>query len=202
MEPLTDRIELVVADITTLPVEVIVNAANESLLGGGGVDGAIHRAAGPRLLAHNRGLGGAKTGDAKLTPAFDLESLGVRHLIHAVGPRWGTDPYADGSEGIGYRLEDVQLGQCYQKCLELAREVRARSVAFPAISTGIFGFPPERAAKTAVGHVRFFLERNAFPERVVFCCFSPEDLAIYQRELRPRDFTAPIQIGAQRNRDK
>src|SRR5688572_200272 len=152
--PAIDRIEVVTQDITQLAVDAIVNAANETLLGGGGVDGAIHRAAGPRLRAHNAGLGGCKTGDAKLSPAFDLEARGIKAIIHAVGPIWGSDPHAVGDEKIGKRLEDHQLASCYQRSLELAAERGLKSVAFPGISTGAYGFPKERAAAIAVGHVR------------------------------------------------
>lgn len=190
-----ERIELVVADITTLDVDVVVTAANAGLRGGSGVDGAVHRAAGPRLLAHCRELGGCPTGEAVRTPAFDLESRGVKWIVHAVGPVWGTDPHADGTEGLGYRLEDVQLAQCYQRALELAAEVEARSIAFPAISTGVYGFPRERAVKIAVGHARFHVERRPLPERIVLCCFSEADAQLYRQTLTPRDFTSPIQIG-------
>ncbi len=190
-----DRIELTVGDITELKVEAIVNAANNSLLGGAGVDGAIHRAAGPRLLEFNRGLGGCPTGHVKKSPAFDLESNGVRVLIHAVGPVWGTDPHADGSERLGYRLEDAQLATCYQGALELAQAEGVKSVAFPCISTGVYGFPKERAAQIAVGHVRSFFRRSDSPHTIVFCCFSEEDRAIYEKVLTPKDYTKPIQIG-------
>jgi O-acetyl-ADP-ribose deacetylase (regulator of RNase III) len=189
------RVEVVVGDITKLSVDAIVNAANQSLLGGGGVDGAIHRAAGPRLLAHNRTLGGCATGKAKRTPSFDLEATGIRHIIHTVGPVWGTDPRADGSEPLGYRLEDNQLGECYQSCLELARTHEVETIAFCAISTGVYGFPKERAARIAVGHVRAFLGRNERPTKVVFCCFAEDDAAIYRAHLNPSSFDEPIQIG-------
>lgn len=193
---LSDRIELTVGDITRLPVDAIVNAANEGLLGGGGVDGAIHRAAGPRLLAHNRTLGGCPTGEAKITPSFDLEKRGIKHIIHAVGPIWGTDPNADGTEKLGYRHEDNQLGQCYQYALDLARDHHCESVAFPCISTGIYRFPKDRAAQIAIGHVRAFLGRHEMPQRVVFCCFIEEDAEIYRQYLTPLDYTSPIQIGS------
>ena len=189
------RMELTVADITELRVEAIVNAANASLLGGGGVDGAIHRAAGPALLAHNRTLGGCPTGEARITLAFELEARGVKHIIHTVGPVWGTDPRADGSEPLGYRLEDNQLGQCYQACLELAAAHGARTLAFPGISTGVYGFPKARAAQIAVGHVRAFLARSAVPEVVVFCCFSEGDAELYRRFMTPPDYTQSIQLG-------
>lgn len=189
------RIELTVGDITRLPVAAIVNAANESLLGGGGVDGAIHAAAGPRLLEFNRTLGGCATGDAKVSPAFDLEAQGVKHIIHTVGPVWGTDPLADGTERLGYRLEDNQLGQSYQASLEAAAGLKAESLAFPAISTGVYGFPVDRATQIAVGHVRAFLGRSAFPKIVVFCCFSEADAAVYRKILTPKDITSSIKIG-------
>lgn len=186
------RISVVVGDLTHLKVEVLVNAANTSLLGGSGVDGAIHRAAGPRLLEHNRTLGGCETGSAKLTPAFDLEAQGVRALIHAVGPIWGSDPLADGSEPLGYRLEDNQLGRCYATALELVAAHQLRSVAFPAISTGVYGFPKPRAAAIAVGHVRAFLLRSAWPEQVVFACFTEADAEIYRGLLQPKDLLRRI----------
>ncbi|HJL42932.1 MAG TPA: O-acetyl-ADP-ribose deacetylase [Myxococcales bacterium LLY-WYZ-16_1] len=166
------RIRVLEADITTLEVDAIVNAANESLLGGGGVDGAIHDAAGPRLRAHNRTLDGCPTGQAKITPAFDLEPRGVRHIIHTVGPVWNSDPMASEDDGLGERLEDVQLASCYVRSLELAAEAGCRSIAFPSISTGAYGFPPDRAARIAVGHVRSWVEREAQPEEVVFCVFD------------------------------
>lgn len=193
-QSLAGRMEVSVGDITRLSVEAIVNAANESLLGGGGVDGAIHCAAGPRLLGHNRTLGGCPTGEARITPAFDLEARGVRYLIHAVGPVWGTDPLADGTETLGNRLEDNQLGHCYQMSLELARDHRVRTLAFPCISTGVYRFPGERAARIAVGHVRSFLTRHEVPETVVFCCFSEEDREIYERVLAPMGYDRPIQL--------
>jgi O-acetyl-ADP-ribose deacetylase (regulator of RNase III) len=189
------RMELTVGDITQLRVEAIVNAADTTLLGGGGVDGAIHQAAGPRLLAHNRTLGGCPTGEARITPAFDLEARGVKHIIHTVGPIWGTDPRADGSEKLGYRLEDNQLGQCYQACLDLAAAHGVRTLAFPGISTGVYGFPKPRAAQIAVGHVRAFLGRSALPETVVFCCFTEAHAELYRRVLTPKDYSQSIQIG-------
>ncbi len=160
-----DRIEVTTGDITKLAVDAIVNAANESLLGGGGVDGAIHRAAGPRLLEHNRTLGGCPTGLAKITPAFDLERGGIQHIIHTVGPVW----HGDDAAKLGNNRDDVLLASCYVRSLELAEKDGIETVAFPAISTSIYHFPKERAAKIALGHVLDFLKRNDRPEKVVFC---------------------------------
>ena len=155
------RLEICVADITTLDVDAIVNAANRSLLGGGGVDGAIHRAAGPQLLAECRTLGGCETGGAKITRGYRLKA---KHVIHAVGPVWSGG-------GAG---EDAQLTSCYRTALELAAAHRLRSIAFPAISTGIYRFPPERAARIAVGTVQSELAGSPLGiARVVFCCFAP-----------------------------
>lgn len=158
----TTRLEIVVADITTLDIDAIVNAANTSLLGGGGVDGAIHRAAGPELLRECQTLGGCETGDAKVTRGYRLKA---RHVIHAVGPVWGGD----------HARNDAELASCYRRALELAAEHRLASIAFPAISTGVYRFPPDRAARIAVGTV--VSELSAHPRRmnrVVFCCFSGE----------------------------
>src|SRR5437762_11966524 len=152
--------DILVADITTLPIDAIVNAANRSLLGGGGVDGAIHRAAGPELMAECRTLGGCETGSARITGGY---ALPARHVIHAVGPVW----HGGGSN------EDDLLASCYRTALELAAAHNLASIAFPAISTGIYGFPSDRAARIAVGTVAS--ELSAAPRsltRVVFCCFS------------------------------
>jgi O-acetyl-ADP-ribose deacetylase (regulator of RNase III) len=152
--------DILVADITTLPLDAIVNAANRSLLGGGGVDGAIHRAAGPDLLAECRTLGGCDTGSAKITRGYRLPA---KHVIHAVGPVW---------QGGGSNEDDL-LASCYRTALDLAAANKLASIAFPAISTGIYSFPPDRAARIAVGTVAS--ELSAAPRslaRVVFCCFS------------------------------
>lgn len=164
MQPIASRtvggaaLSVVVADITTLAVDAIVNAANATLLGGGGVDGAIHRAAGPELLQECRGLNGCATGDAKITSGYRLPA---HHVIHTVGPVW-----RGGTEG-----EDRLLASCYRRSLEITAEHGLRSIAFPAISTGVYGFPPERAAPIAVGTVADALGFTHF-ERIVFCCFS------------------------------
>jgi len=152
--------DILVADITTLPVGAIVNAANRSLLGGGGVDGAIHRAAGPELLAECRTLGGCETGSVKITRGY---RLAAKHVIHAVGPVW---------QGGGSDEEEL-LASCYRTALDLAAANRLTSIAFPAISTGIYAFPADRAARIAVGTVASELSAAPRPlTRVVFCCFS------------------------------
>lgn len=163
------NLEAVLADITTLHVDAIVNAANTSLLGGGGVDGAIHDAAGPKLLEACRALGGCETGDAKATKGFRLPALWI---FHAVGPVWNG----------GRRNEEDLLAGCYRRSMQLAQEHSCASIAFPAISTGIYRFPPERAAAIAVRTVRDGLADSRL-ERVVFCCFNAEAEAIYQRLL-------------------
>jgi O-acetyl-ADP-ribose deacetylase len=182
MNRMSERIVVVTGDITRLEVDAIVNAANNSLLGGGGVDGAIHRAAGPRLLEHNRTLGGCPTGAAKITPAFDLEQRGVRHIIHTVGPVWHEAEGA-ASDPLFEHEEDTELASCYAESLKLAEANGIATIAFPAISTGVYGFPRQRAALIAIGEVRKFLEAHALPERVTFCCFSEGDAQLYRREL-------------------
>ncbi len=163
-------LELSKGDITTLDVDAIVNAANESLLGGGGVDGAIHRAAGPRLLEECRAIGGCPTGEARITGGYDLPA---RHVIHTVGPVWHGG--GQGEEGL--------LASCYRNALKLAGENGLVSVAFPAISTGVYRFPLARAAEIAVDTVRDEAPRHPSVETVVFCCFGDEAEAAYRSAL-------------------
>lgn len=164
------ELKAIQADITTLDVDAIVNAANTSLLGGGGVDGAIHRAAGPELKAECRALGGCATGDAKITRGYRLKA---RHVIHAVGPVW-----RGGTHG-----EPELLASCYRRALELAISSGLRSVAFPSISTGVYGYPIEHAAPLAISTVREVLEGDGAIDEVIFCCFSASDLAVYTQHL-------------------
>ena len=167
------RIEVIEGDITALRVDAIVNAANSSLLGGGGVDGAIHRAAGPELLDECSRLNGCATGDAKITGGYNLSA---RHVIHTVGPVWRG----------GMSDENELLASCYQKCLRLAHEHKLHSVAFPGISTGIYGFPKDLAALIAVTETKRFLKKSTFPKKVTFVAFDKETLGIYQSLLKAK----------------
>ncbi len=166
----TALLEVVVADITTLSVDAIVNAANSSLLGGGGVDGAIHRAAGPELLDECRTLHGCETGDAKITRGYRLPA---RHVIHAVGPVWH-----DGSQG-----EAEVLASCYRRAVELCQAHGLASVAFPAISTGVYHFPADRAAPIAVTATVDALAAAPSLTRIVFCCFSDESARLHAQAI-------------------
>jgi O-acetyl-ADP-ribose deacetylase (regulator of RNase III) len=164
------RMKVVTADITTLAVDAVVNAANSTLLGGGGVDGAIHRKAGRELLLACMSLDGCETGDAKITPGFGLPG---RHVIHTVGPVWNG----------GAHDEDALLAACYRRSLEVARENALATVAFPAISTGIYRFPPDRAARIAVDAVARFLADDRALSEVIFCCFDEASAERHRRAL-------------------
>lgn len=164
------RTHVIHADITTLDVDAIVNAANETLLGGGGVDGAIHRAAGPGLLAECRGIGGCPTGEARITGGHRLRA---RFVIHTVGP-----VYRDGRHA-----EPELLRSCYDASLRLAEQHAVRSIAFPAISTGVYGYPKDGACAIATAAVREWLAHHPMPESVTFCCFSAADAALYRKVL-------------------
>ncbi len=164
------KIELYKGDITKLAVDAIVNAANNSLLGGGGVDGAIHRAAGPELLEYNRKLGGCETGQAKITPGFKLPA---KFIIHTVGPVWRG----------GNQNEENLLASCYRSSLKLAVENKIKTIAFPAISTGVYAFPLERATRIAVKTVSDFLAKDSSIEKVIFVCFDERTFETYKNTL-------------------
>lgn len=163
-------IEVIQGDITKLNVDAIVNAANESLLGGGGVDGAIHRAAGDDLLEECKKIGGCPTGEARITKGYKLSA---KFVIHTVGPIWRG----------GYKDEIDRLRNAYLNSLKLATENQVESIAFPNISTGVYGFPKKSAAEIAVNTVKNYLDKNKFPQRVVFCCFDEENYEIYREKL-------------------
>jgi len=165
---LQEKIEIIQGDITQLKVDAIVNAANQSLLGGGGVDGAIHRAAGPQLLEECRTLGGCPTGEAKITAGYNLPA---RHVIHTVGPVWN---------GGGHN-ENNLLASCYRNSLQLAVNYKLRSIAFPSISTGVYGFPIERASRIALRVILDFITTEESSPRVVMTCFSEQDLEAYRQ---------------------
>ncbi|MCG8418104.1 MAG: O-acetyl-ADP-ribose deacetylase [Proteobacteria bacterium] len=168
MSNVDHRIKIMLGDITRLEVDAIVNAANSALLGGGGVDGAIHRAAGPELLAECRTVGGANAGEAKITRGYRLPA---RHVIHTVGPIWRG----------GSKNEDALLEQCYRNSLARLVENNLETIAFPAISTGVYRFPLERATRIAFATVRDVLEHQSSIKQVTFCCFSEHDLHMYER---------------------
>jgi O-acetyl-ADP-ribose deacetylase (regulator of RNase III) len=165
-----ERIHIVEEDITTIAVDAIVNAANTSLLGGGGVDGAIHRAAGPELLAECRGIGGCRTGEAEVTKGYGLPA---GHVIHTVGPVW---------RGGGHREAEL-LASCYRSCFALAKSYGFKSLAFPAISTGVYGFPKDAAAEIAVRETRKAMEDNPSLEKVLFVCFDSATRKAYEAAL-------------------
>jgi O-acetyl-ADP-ribose deacetylase (regulator of RNase III) len=165
-----ERISALQADITTLQVDAIVNAANTSLLGGGGVDGAIHRAAGPELLAECRTLGGCNTGEAKLTKGYRLPA---KYVIHTPGPYWKSGMYD----------ESNLLRNCYLNSLKIATELQLESIAFPSISTGVYHFPIRLASRIAIKTVSEYLAENEFPKQVIFVCFDVMDLTIYKNRL-------------------
>ncbi|MFK7789005.1 MAG: macro domain-containing protein [Phycisphaeraceae bacterium] len=199
------RISVLVADIpkldSSLGIDAIVNAANESLLGGGGVDGAIHRAAGPELRQHNQSLGGCPTGLAKRSPAFGLDKQSIQHIFHAVGPVWPPPPEElseqqqaslvpgapiDDSAKLGYTYADTLLASCYMQVLTLAVQHNVQHLAIPAISTGSYNFPKPRAARIAFGHAHGHLLRNEHPTQITFVCFNDEDAKHYHEAINTR----------------
>ena len=165
-----ERVRVIEGDITELAVDAIVNAANSSLLGGGGVDGAIHRAAGPKLLAECRTLGGCPTGEARITKGYELPA---KHVIHTVGPVWHG----------GRHGEDEDLANCYRNSLALASQHGVKTIAFPAISTGVYAFPLDRATTIAVREVKQYLDAHPEIEQVTFCCFGASATSVYEREV-------------------
>jgi len=167
-----NRMEVQQGDITQLAVDAIVNAANSSLLGGGGVDGAIHRAAGPDLLAECRTLGGCPTGEAKITKGY---RLAAKFVIHTVGPVYSGKP-----------SDKVRLASCYENSLRLAAENNVKTIAFPAVSCGVYGYPIEKACQVAVDTVAKFLEKNSLPEKVIFVLFSPDYMKVYEDCLKEK----------------
>lgn len=164
------KIQAIQADITTLKVDAIVNAANTTLLGGGGVDGAIHAAAGRRLLEECQTLGGCETGDAKITRGYDLPA---KYVIHTVGPVWSGGVYGEAD----------LLRRCYQRSMELAEQYKLATIALPSISTGVYGYPIRQAAEIAVQTVQQYLNEHDFDIEVTFCCFSEDDLQVYEDVL-------------------
>lgn len=169
---INDRIEIIKGDITMLATDAIVNAANNSLLGGGGVDGAIHRAAGPALLAECRKLNGCHTGKAKITKAYNLPS---KYVIHTVGPVW-----RGGESG-----EPQLLAECYRNSLKLAADKKIKTIAFPSVSTGIYGYPVEKASAIALKEIKAFLEANSSVDKVIIVCFDNETYLVYKKNYRP-----------------
>lgn len=171
MSPPQERISVIQGDITKLDVDAITNAANEAMLGGGGVDGAIHRAAGPLLLDECRKVGGCPTGEARITGGYNLPA---KYIIHTVGPVW---------DGGGYGETEL-LASCYRNVLALAEQHDVKSIAFPCISTGVYGYPKADACDVAVSTTLKWLGDHDLPERVIFCCFGEDDYELYQRKLQ------------------